>query len=139
MPVHSSLKVRTQKYGVIVCTEPGKTVQSSKEEADINTIVRRFGLTGSLPTNVRVPLNVDFSETVFDFQSAMNVLVEAENAFMQMPADVRARFGNDPARFVDFASDAKNYDEAVKLGLALPKPAAIIEPPVEVVIKETPK
>jgi len=98
---------------------PGKAIQSQKEESDINTIVKRFGLTGQLPQNVRTPLNIDF-DGVFDFQSAMNVINDAQRAFSAMPADVRKRFGNDPAEFIDFASDPKNQEEARKLGLALP-------------------
>ena len=96
------------------------TVQSERDDADINVIVRRFGLTGQLPQNVGAPLNVEFLE-VFDFQSAMNVIRQAEESFMAMPAEVRARFQNDAARFVDFCSDEKNRAEAIKLGLAFAK------------------
>ena len=42
-------------------------------------------------TNVRVPQFVDFEET-FDFQSSMNVIRAAEEAFNAMPAEVRDRF-----------------------------------------------
>jgi len=110
---------------------PGKTIQSSKDEADINTIVKRFGLTGQLPQNVRVPLNADF-DGVFDFQTAMNTINDAQRAFMAMPAEVRKRFGNDPGEFVDFVSDPKNQEEAVKLGIALPVVVEENPPPVEV-------
>lgn len=101
------------------CMDKSLAIQSQAEEADINTIVRRFGLTGQLPQNVRVPLNVDFDD-VFDYQTAMNVIAEANQAFMRMPADVRARFQNDPGAFVDFCSDADNLPELRKLGLAVP-------------------
>lgn len=116
----------------------GKTVQDSAEEADINTIVQRFGLTGKLPTNVRVPLSGDFTDAV-DFRSAMDAIVLAERSFAAMPADVRKRFGNDPAEFVGFTTAVdssgklKNLEEMRKMGLAVPAPAAIIEPdPVRV-------
>lgn len=98
---------------------PSRAIQSSKEESDINTIVKRFGLTGQVPSNIQTPLNVDF-DSVFDYQSAMNLIIEADKAFAAMPADVRKRFGNDAADFVDFVSDSKNQDEARRLGLALP-------------------
>ena len=42
---------------------------------------------------------------------------------MALPADVRARSGNDPAGFVDFCSDDNNADEVEKLGLMLPEAA----------------
>lgn len=109
------------------CSDPSKTVQSSKEECDINTIVRRFGVTGTVPQGVRTPAYGDF-EDVFDYQSAQNALLAAEQSFMAMPAHVRARFENDPAQFVDYCtavdSDGalRNLEEMRKLGLAVPAP-----------------
>lgn len=107
------------------------TQQNQRDDADINTIVKRFGLNGTLPQNIRTPLNADF-EDVFDYQSAMNVIIEGDRAFAAMPADVRKRFGNDPAEFMNFISDEKNVDEAVKLGLRVRRPEPLPEKPVEV-------
>lgn len=103
-------------------------VQSSRDEVDINTIVRRFGLTGQLPDNVGMPQYADF-EDVYDFHGAMNIVAEAKEAFMRMPAHVRARFGNDPAELVAFVSDERNRDEAVKLGI-VDRPAGPAAKPV---------
>ncbi|WNK13397.1 MAG: internal scaffolding protein [Microvirus sp.] len=100
----------------LACRGPGRTQQSFKEECDINTIVRRFGITGQLPTGVRMPSYGDFTG-VGDFQEAMNAIVSAQESFAAMPASVRKRFGNDPAAFVDFCSDEANRAEAEKLGL----------------------
>jgi len=124
----------------LLCLDPSKAVQSDLEDSDINTIVRRFGLTGQVPTDVRVPLEADFVD-VFDFQSAMNAIRSAQESFDLMPASVRARFQNDPAQFVDFCvaeQDGKlvNIDEMRKLGLAVPKEAVpepvtpVASPPV---------
>ena len=52
----------------------------------------------------------------------MNVIRAAEEAFNAMPADVRDRFQNDPGRFLEFANDASNYDEALKMGLDIKRP-----------------
>lgn len=97
------------------------TQQQFKEETDINEIVRRFGLTGQMPDDVRVPVSGDFTG-VFDFQTAMNAVVEAERSFMQLPAEIRARFANDPQRLMEFVADEKNRDEADKMGLLAKKP-----------------
>ena len=51
----------------------------------------------------------------------MNVIRAAEEAFAAMPAEVRDRFQKDPGRFLEFANDASNYDEALKMGLAIRK------------------
>lgn len=113
------------------CPEVSLTVQDAAEEADINTIVRRFGLTGELPDAVKAPVYADFEEVV-DFHSAMLAVRQAEAAFMRMPAEVRARFGNDAGAFVDFCSDNKNLAELQKLGLTRPDLVIPDVPPVPV-------
>lgn len=99
---------------------PSLTQQSQSEEADINTIVRRFGLTGQLPAMDKLPVWDDFSDAP-DFQTAQNMLVEARESFMRLPPEIRLRFNNEAARFVDFASDPGNIDDMVKMGLAVKK------------------
>lgn len=102
------------------CLEPSLTVQSQKEEADINTIVKNFGVTGVLPQGVRVPTYGDF-DVVDDYQSALHAIKAADESFMLMPADVRERFGNDPQKFLEFCADSANLEEMRKLGLAVQK------------------
>lgn len=101
--------------------DSSRTKQSFKEEVDINTIVRRFNLTGQLPTDVRAPTYADFEE-LFDFRDAMEAIRSAQESFAEMPASVRYRFHNDPAEFVDFCSNPENVDEMIKLGLAVKRP-----------------
>lgn len=108
------------------CQDPTLAQQNFRDECDINTIVKRFGITGQLPENVRMPTYGDFLQ-VNDFHSAMNAVAAAGEAFDAMPADVRARFNNDPGAFVDFCSDEANRAEAIKLGLVMPNQA---EPPL---------
>lgn len=98
------------------CPEETLAQQHAKDECDINTIVRRFGLTGELPNGVRAPQDGDFTAAT-DYHTAMNAVIAANNSFMQLPAQVRARFNNDAGAFVDFCSDEKNRAEAKALGL----------------------
>lgn len=111
----------------LICEEETRAQQQFKEECDINTIVERFGLTGELPQNVRMPLTQDFCEAM-DYKEAQNLLLEAHDAFMQFPANVRERFANDAGRFVEFASDPANIEECRRLGLAPPAPVAEVPP-----------
>nr|QJA43248.1 MAG: internal scaffolding protein [Microvirus sp.] len=108
----------------LMCLDESLAVQSEAEEADINTLVKRFGLTGQMPTAVRVPEYGDF-DSVSNYHEAMSVIADANSAFMEFPADVRARFDNDPGKFVDFVSDERNTNEAIDLGIALPRAAEL--------------
>lgn len=112
------------------CKDVSLTVQSQKDEADINTIVKRFGLTGQLPQNVPPP-PIDVFVDVLDYRSCLDAIREADRAFLEMPAEVRARFQNDPAQFVDFCSNKDNLEEMRKLGLAVPKAEAPTTAPVD--------
>lgn len=103
-----------------------RTQQQFAEECDINTIARRFGLTGMLPVSSAVPSYGDYTE-VTDFQGAMNVIRQAEEQFLTVPALVRDRFQNDPQLLLEFVMDERNRPEAVELGL-VPRPPA--PPPV---------
>ena len=103
--------------------DPSRAKQSFREECDINTIVRRFRISGELPSNVRMPTYGDFTG-VGDFRTAMEAIRMAHESFDEMPAEIRAKFHNDPAEFVDFCSNEANRDEAVKMGLVPPKQAA---------------
>jgi len=100
----------------LTCKDPTRTQQHLSEEADINTIVKRFKLTGQLPTNIRMPTSGDFTN-VPTFDQAMHALVQAREAFQALPAKIRARFHNDPAELVAFCDDPENLQEARKLGL----------------------
>lgn len=107
--------------GIKFDPDEGRTQQSFKEECDINEIVRRFGLTGEVPENLHMPQSGDFTG-VTDFQQAMNIVRQAEEEFLRVPAGIRARFNNDPGAMMAFLEDVNNRDEAVKLGLVNPPP-----------------
>lgn len=105
------------------CLDKTMAQQQFKDETDINVIVERFGITGELPKDLRVPTNADVWQ-VQDLQGAMNVVNAAREAFMEMPAKVRSTFDNDPAKFVDFVSDEDNRAKAEKLGILIEKPTS---------------
>ena len=106
----------------LTCVEPSLTKQAFAEEADINVIVQRFGITGVLPENPLPPNYGDFTG-VSDYHSAMNAVAQAHEAFDALPATLRAKFENDPGQLLAFLDDASNHDEAVSLGL-VSKPEA---------------
>ena len=96
--------------------------QQFKDECDINVLVERYGITGELPVGDRRPIDAaDFTE-VTDYQTALNQLITAQNAFMDLPAKVRKEFDNDPAKLLEFLNDSNNKDEAIRLGIIAAPP-----------------
>ncbi|AZL82744.1 internal scaffolding protein [Apis mellifera associated microvirus 6] len=121
---------RVQKF----FNKPSLTRQEFKEQCDLAKLLKRFCKT---PEGLAALQNArGFAETarfedvsmVPDFRAARDAIIAAEAKFMALPAIVRKRFGNDAAEFLDFMQNPANQDEAVKLGLAVPKPVEAVKP-----------
>lgn len=116
------------------------TTQSHKEECDINTIVKRFGITGMVPQNL-APLTFGDFTNVGDFRSAMDALNDAKDRFMQLESRVRDRFGNSPQAFLEFCEERdkdgnrSNIAKMREWGLAVdpPKVPEVVPVKVEVI------
>ena len=119
-----------------IFTKPSRTQQQFRDECDINHILERFNITGQRPRAGLQPEYGDFSG-ITDYQSALNAVMAAQDSFLQLPAKVRAKFDNDPALFVEFASDEANKDEMKALGLLREETAqAVVTSPSEPVSGE---
>lgn len=93
------------------------TKQSFKDECDINNIMRKYQK-NALVTHLNQYQGqyADVTGAV-DYHTAMNVVTRAHSMFMTLPAELRKDFGNDPARFLDFATDPANEEKLVEMGL----------------------
>ena len=94
---------------------PSLTVQEHSIDADINEMMRRFKVTGQFPTSVNLPSYGDF-EGVTDYQSALHAIMAAQDEFMRLPANVRARFDNNPQLLLEFVSTPGNDRALRELG-----------------------
>lgn len=109
-------KARKQSERVQVFPEGDSLAkQSAKDSADINQIVERHRRTGQVPLNTRQGVFMDC--TGADFKQAADLVAEGKSAFMELPGKVRARFENDPAKFLDFVQDEANAEECVEMGI----------------------
>lgn len=138
MAIHSSF--RPHKRVSLDTGDVSRTRQEFAEECDINSIMSRYNKTGVINHfSSRAPRYVDFSEVPSDLQTAMQMFIEAENAFMRLPAAVRKEFDNDPVKFVEFAERPENLDQVRAWGLAkpaepepVPMRVEVVNPPPEV-------
>jgi phage internal scaffolding protein len=100
--------------------DDSQVVKSMQDETDIKNILQKYGRTGMLPIVKDEALYGDFSDMP-TFQEAQNIIIKAEKQFEGLNSDVRKKFDNDPAKFLEFCSKEENYEEMVKLGLAKAK------------------
>lgn len=109
-----------------------RTKQAFKDETDINNILRKHEK-GLLVDHLNEHQGNygDFLDAP-DYHTALNRIHEADTAFMTIPAEIRAKFENDPALFLDFVQNPDNLDEMREMGLAkraIDQPDAIIVQP----------
>ena len=100
--------------------EPSMTIQSAADETDINVMIARYQKTGSFHGSTNMPtVRPEFGDFVDvpEYQNAMNILIQAQDQFAALPAQIRDRFGNSPENYLAFLADSSNKEEAVKLGL----------------------
>jgi phage internal scaffolding protein len=118
---------------------PSMTRQSEMEACDIHNILKQFSQQGFeqlVRDNAARGQYADLT-ALPDYQEALEIVLKSQEAFAALPSQVRDRFQNDPARFVEFLADPANQDEAIRLGLA--HDTRVPEPPpqkVEIVNPE---
>ncbi len=95
------------------------TTQDYKNTCDINLIVKQWLDTGEIKHLAKgQPMYGDFSEAT-DYQDAVTRVQNADDRFMELPAEVRALCGNDPAVFLDLVSDPDGLDQLIESGLPI--------------------
>ena len=105
------------------------TEQSHRDETNINNIVKRHGMdliakTAALST----PEYIMDDDPTNDFMEAMLIVTKAQQTFEQLPSELRAKFENQPAKFMDFIHNPENIDQMVEMGLVnapQPEPSPI--------------
>lgn len=113
--------------------EPSLTVQSDREQADINSILRKYKSVGIIEhlNNVDAQF-LDVSEFT-DYSDMMRNLKIAETEFLTLPSKVREVFGHDVAKWLDsaHATSAENQELFEATGAVDPPPTIVPEIPAE--------
>jgi len=108
------------------CEDASLAQQHFKEECDINTILEKFNISGILPEQPLSPRYGDFTG-IGDYHTALNRVIAAQDEFEALPAQIRARFNNDPAQLIEFLENSDNRPEAEQLGLVEKAAAEVVE------------
>jgi phage internal scaffolding protein len=97
--------------------EASKTDQQWKQDVDVNSIMKKYISGKGITHLAKIRGTYADVSNVPDLATAMQQLKTADELFMGLPAALRAKFENDPAKMVEYLQDPKNNEEAVKLGL----------------------
>lgn len=107
-----------EKEGIIF-KEPTMTIQSEKDNCDINVIMNRYATCGTpLPyrTDGVQPVYADVSE-LGDYMENYQRCKQAEEMFNNLPSALRKELDNNPANLLPFIQDKKNESRCIEYGL----------------------
>jgi len=111
------------KNTALVCEDESLAQQNMKSETDLNVMIRKYGVLPVQEVNWK-----EFDATVIpkDYHELQNMMKEADEAFLSLPGEVRAKVDNDPAKFLamvdaEKAAIAKQEKESKKAAAELDK------------------
>lgn len=107
------------------------TKQSHAAESDINNIMDRYFKTGIVEHVATVQGKYGDFTSIPTYQEALDKIRRAQEMFMSLPSDIRAKFQNDPGEFLDFATNPENRDEMIEMGLIEPVRDTVVPEPFE--------
>lgn len=116
------------------------TQQHLAEDCDINNIILKHARGEAV--NIIDPAQMIYGDftSLEDFHSTMNRLKRTEEAWEQMPANIKKRFNQNPGELIEFLNNDANREEAEQLGLVEKKQPLIYEtPPQKDEKKEKPR
>lgn len=107
-----------EKQGIIF-KEPTMTIQSEKDNCDINVIMNRYATCGTpLPyrTDGVDPVYADVSE-LGDYMENFQRCKQAEEMFNALPSALRKELDNNPANLIPFIQNKENESRCIEYGL----------------------
>jgi phage internal scaffolding protein len=106
-----------QKRNAFKTTGESLTQQHHAEQVKVQNVIKRYDKTGILDHVARgVAMYGDYSK-INEYKTNLEFVMAANESFAGLPSNIREKFSNDPGEFFEFATDPKNKDEMVKMGL----------------------
>lgn len=100
---------------------PSLTQQQFHDEVSIKSILKKYNIAPNyIPEEVQIPMEYfrDVSMSPKDYTEMHNAIREADETFMELPAELRRAVGDDPRRLLELSQSDKGIEELKKLGFA---------------------
>jgi len=99
-----------------------KTQQQFVKQSDVNNIMKQYKATGTIVYKRNAQEGVYTDMTNLSYQEALDSVRAADQAFQQVPAQLRERFGHNPENLIKYLQNPANTEEAYSLGLKVRPP-----------------
>ncbi len=130
-----SSKLNTRKRVQVTFNDPIITEQHHKHTCNINYKIKHFTQSGQ-----NLPNQTFGYASEKSFHESMNIVTKSQENFALLPAKIRTKFDNNPAKLLQFLDNPENALEAASLGLIKktePKVSDKTEEPTEVPSKDS--
>lgn len=104
-----------------IVNSEGGAQQQFKDECDVNMIVDMY-------VKTRDPRYLNPNEANYGvmpsqtFHEAMNIVVQGQQMFEELPSEVRKKFDNNPSQFLQYMDGNPDTNELYELGLIKNRP-----------------
>ena len=98
-------------------TGESKTQQHHVELVKIQNIINKYDKTGVLSHVAQGVAHYGDYTKVNEYKQSLDFVNLANQSFMELPSNVREKFGNDAGQFFEFATDPKNKGAMEEMGL----------------------
>lgn len=119
-PIHILYGPRYDENGVLELVEKGREniydlIQSHKDSVDIHILLKRFEA-GDVDVLSKVQgVYADVTDLPKNYADLLNKVIDGENAFMELPVELRAKFNHSFAEFLQQSGSKEWLD---KLGVS---------------------
>ena len=137
-PIHITYAGHYDEKGRVVLEESGREniydqIQSHAESCDIHVLMKRFQNGDVTALSQAQGQYLDATQFPKTYADMLNFVNEQERAFMALPVDVRAKFGNS---FTEYLAASGEPDFLERLGFKPDKPV-VTTPAIPEVKEET--
>lgn len=102
----------------------GRVQEHYKDQVDINNILAKYRKTGVIDHVKKTQAKYGDFTDMLDVAGNLDKVKKAEQAFEQLPAELRNKFKNSIPAFFEYLKDDANTEECIKMGLKKPKDKA---------------
>ena len=94
-----------------------KTQQHLADEVDVRNIIKKHDRTGIIDHVQRGVAHYGDYTKINEYRTYLDFVMAAQESFNALPSNIRQRFHNDAGVFYEYATDPKNENSMVEMGL----------------------
>ena len=109
MQFNSQFSYETRQDHSFYCDETQMTVQEDATDCDILTIIKRYSPEDIVNSAQLAKEQFADVSNISDYQTSLNFVMNAQERFLALPAEIRNKFDNDPQNLLHAFDNMDKY------------------------------